>query len=72
MSADRVRFIHPVSTELQKLGCKKVATLDEYNSLWVTDSGVMITVPDCGKEDKCPEAMWFDVLADIARTRNKR
>ena len=71
MSADRVRFIENVSKELAKLGCKKVAQLDDYNSLWVTDSGVLISVPDFGSKDRCPEAMWFDVQADIARTRNK-
>jgi hypothetical protein len=67
--ADRVRFIQPVSVALQKLGCKKVGTLDEYNSLWVTDSGVMITIPDFGTEDKCPEEWWFDIQADIARLK---
>lgn len=72
MSADRVRFIEGISNELKKLGCKKVEKLDEYNSLWLTDSGVLISVPDFGDEDRCPEAMWFDVLADIARTRNPR
>jgi len=70
--ADRVRFIEGVSKRLEELGCKKVGTLDEYNSLWVTDSGIMLTIPDFGKEDRCPEAMWFDVMADIARLRNRK
>jgi hypothetical protein len=67
--ADRVRFVEGVSRELEKLGCRKAGTLDEFNSLWVTDSGVMITVPDFGKDDKCPEVMWFEIRADIARTK---
>lgn len=65
--ADRVRFIQPVSRELEKRGCKKIAELDDYNSLWITNAGVAITVPDCGKDDKCPEARWFEVLSDVAK-----
>lgn len=71
MSAERVRFVEHVSAELTKLGCKKIEQLDEYNSLYLTDWGVLISVPDFGKEDKCPAAMWFDVRADIERTRPK-
>lgn len=69
MSADRVRFVEHVSSQLAELGCKKVEKLDDYNTLWVTSWGILISVPDFGDEDKCPAAMWFDVLADIERTR---
>lgn len=69
MSADKVRFVENVSKELGNLGCKKIEQLDEFNSLWLTSWGVLISVPDFGEEDKCPAAWWFDVLADIERTR---
>lgn len=69
MSADRVKFIENVSAELEKRGCKKLEQLDDYNSLWVTEWGCAITVPDFGKQDKCPAVYWFDVLSDIERTR---
>ena len=69
MSADRVRFEEQISQKLIALGCTKIAQLDDYNSLWQTAWGFVITVPDFGEEDKCPSAMWFEVLADIERTR---
>ena len=69
MSADKVRFTYKISEELTKLGCKKVEKLDDYNSNWVTSWNQLITVPDFGPEDKCPTVIWFDILADIERTR---
>lgn len=69
MNADRVRFVENISNKLTTLGCTKIETLDDYNSIWVTSWGVAITVSDFGAEDKCPEVMWIDVLADIEKTR---
>lgn len=70
MSADAVQFVQ-VSVELEKLGCKKLQQIDEYNSLWLTGWGIAVTVPEFDGEDKCPKAWWFDVLSDIERTRPK-
>lgn len=73
MSADRVRFVHGITKELEKLGCKKLETIDEYNALWVVlQTNLAFTVPIFDKEDKCPEAMWPDVLAAIAKAKTQR
>ena len=69
MSADRVRFTENITQKLVEMGCRKVAPLDEYNSQWVTPWGFLFTVPDFGPQDKCPTVMWFDILADIEKTR---
>lgn len=68
MSADRVRYTENLSSELEKLGCTKIERIDDMNTLWKTSWGVAIVVPDFG-EDKIPTVHWFDVLADIERTR---
>ena len=68
MSADKVRFQENISKELEKLGCKRIERLDNENSLWITDWGIAITVPDFGKEDRCPMVWWVEVLASIEKT----
>lgn len=69
MSADKVKFIENVSEELTKQGCTFIERVDDDNSFWKTKWGILITVPDFGKEDKCPVAWWFDIMADIERTK---
>lgn len=70
MSADRVRFEHGISDKLKKLGCKKLGAIDEYHSLWVVEeTNVAFAVPLFEDGDKCPEAMWPDVLASVAKAK---
>ncbi len=73
MSADRVRFVTGVTKQLEQLGCKKLETIDEYNQLWVvTQTNQAFSVPLFSEGDKCPEAMWPDVLAAMARAKTSR
>ena len=70
MSADKVRFVFGITKELEKLGCKKLETIDEYHSLWeVVETKVAFAVPLFEEDDKCPEAMWPDVLASVAKAK---
>ena len=72
MSADRVRFIYGISDELKKLGCKKIEKIDEYHSLWaVVETNVAFSVTLFEDEDKCPEVMWPNVLASVAKAKIK-
>lgn len=71
MSADKVRFEDGISAKLQNLGCKKLRKIDEYNSLWVVvATNIAFSVPEF-EGDKCPEAMWPDVLASVAKAKIK-
>ena len=70
MSADRVRFVPEVVSELKKLGCEKVQQVDAYNSLWLVDGRILISIPLLEK-DRCPEAFWPDVLASISKAKSE-
>jgi len=70
MSADKVRFETGISEKLKKLGCRKVSQIDEYHSLWeVEETKVAFAVPLFEDGDRCPEAMWPDVLASVAKAK---
>lgn len=70
MSADKVRFEYRISEKLKELGCKKLQAIDEYHSLWVVEeTNVAFAVTLFEDEDRCPEVMWPEVLASVAKAK---